>query len=179
MQTLGLAMHAVILTIALSVLGAGPSLSPDMDSDWSERAINQGVSSVDVTLRYSLSDDCYVRNLELLENTHPEIIYPNQIANIASRILGPFESSARQLEPVISDSDIRIEYVKTIQRSIVWRTPEGHSWIVCYLNSSGELERAIHSDGHRPPAEVAPDTPVNKSLSLLGTNEVTITFSIE
>jgi hypothetical protein len=26
---------------------------------------------------------------------------------------------------------------------------------------------------------VAPDTPVNKSLSLLGTNEVTITFSIE
>ena len=172
-------MITLTLTIALSVLGAGISPSPEMDSDWSERAIEQGVSSVDITLGYSLSDDCYVQNIELLENTYPEIIYPNQIENIARRVLGPFESRERQLEPAVSDSDIRFEYVGSIQRSIAWKTPEGHGWIVCYLSSSGRLERAIHTDGHRPPAEVAPDTPVNKSLSLLGTNEVTITFSIE
>lgn len=172
-------MRFSLIALLVMFSGSGWSSNLQFPSGWAERALDLGIDSALVVLGYSLTDGCELANVEIIENSNPELFGADLLSNLTKVVIGPFDTDNHEVVLVPNANDQRVETQFSTRRLINWRTEFGHRFVACYLDSNSNLVRAEFIDGHMPPAKVAEDKPVRENLSELGTMKQEVEFKVE
>ncbi len=159
-----LAAQCCAMISATSLAQEGP--------DWIRRASNLGIESAHVILEYSLTDDCDLAPVLVLENTSEEIFDAEAIGQIVRTVIGPFASTDNGLP------ESRSGYSVT-NRVFNWNTNLGHDYIVCQFDPDGRFASARYADDQSSPSTPVEDRPVARRLSELGTRTQKMVFTLD
>lgn len=159
-----LAVHCCTMVSATSFAQEEP--------DWVGRAAHLGIESAHVILEYSLTDDCDLAPVLVLENTSEEIFDAEAIDQIVRTAIGPFESTDNDLPESRAGSSVT-------NRAFNWNTNLGHDYIVCEFYPDGSFASARYIEGHSPSSKSVEDRPVARKLSELGTRTQKMVFTLD
>ena len=149
------------------------------EPDWIRRAASLGIESAHVILEYSLTDDCDLAPVLVLESTSDEIFDTAAIGQIVRTSVGPFESTGDDLpDPVLLNDSVANQLSMT-NRAFNWNTNLGHDFIVCQFYEDGSFASARYTDGQPPPSKSVVDRPVARRLSELGTRTQKMVFTLD
>lgn len=150
---------------------SGPSFSQD-GPDWIRRASKLGIESAHVILEYSLTDDCDLAPVLVLENTSEEIFDTEAIAQIVRTLIGPFASTDNDFPESRSGNSVT-------NRVFNWNTNLGHDYIVCQFYPDGRFASARYANDNSSPSTHVEDRPVARRLSELGTRIQKMVFTLD
>ncbi len=170
-------MRAAISTsiLLLTVSVSTTSLSRQV-SDWMQRAETLGITSAHVILEYSLTDDCELKPVRIVENSSEKVFTAAAIESIVKSVIGPFEAWNRQLIDPLDPTAEKPENLAMVKRSFAWRTASGHSLIVCTFFADGRLDQAEFVLPNTPPAHTVPSERISQRLSDLPAKMRKVTF---
>ncbi|MDH3614541.1 MAG: hypothetical protein OES10_14835 [Gammaproteobacteria bacterium] len=168
----------VFLAVSCSAI-IGATTFAQGASDWINRAANLGIESAHVILEYSLTDECDLDPVLVLESTSEEIFDPEAISHIVRTVIGPFDSTSNDLLNSDLLADSAAKRLSMTNRAFNWSTDLGHNYIVCEFYSDGSFASAKYTDGYSPPSKSVEDRPVARRLSELGTRTHKMVFTLE
>lgn len=166
-----LAVHCCAMISAASFAQEGP--------EWISRASVLGIESAHVILEYSLTDDCDLAPVLVLESTSEEVFDTEAIAQIVRSVIGPFESARNDPRDSGRPGDSVTNQLSMIHRVFNWNTNLGHEYIVCQFYPDGSFASARYSAGDSAPAKSVEDRPVARRLSELGTRTQKMVFTLD
>jgi hypothetical protein len=167
----------VFLTFLCSAAG-GDSLQ-GQEPPWVQRAENLGIKSAHLILEYSLADTCELGPIKVIERSHDELFDTDAIDQIVKSIIGPFDTTNRELIVPGFTSESEVKTFSMTNRMINWSTDLGHNFVLCQFDSDGKVANAKYTDGYLPPSKIIEDRPVARRLSLLGTRTQEVRFRVE
>lgn len=170
-------MTKVILAVQCCAMISATVLAQE-GPDWIRRASILGIESAHVLLEYSLTDDCDLAPVLVLENTSEEIFDTEAIWQIVRTVIGPFESTDNDLIESESGDSIGSK-LSTTNRAFNWNTNLGHNYIVCQFYPDGRFASARYADDHSSPSTPVEDRPVARRLSELGTRTQKMVFTLD
>lgn len=109
-----------------------------------------GLTPAHVTIGYSLTDDCGLTGLRVIENSHPEVLGSAVVDEVVRVLIGPYSGAAPsdKLIQFSTDGESSPKKLSTSTKTISWITNDGHRYLVCRFYSNGELESVRLTDGH-------------------------------
>jgi len=144
--------------------------------------IERGLTPAHVTIEYSLTDDCSLAGLRVIENSHPDVLGPNIVDEVVRVMIGPFSGStpSDELIQFSMDGELAPKKLSMTTRLIGWITNDGYRYVVCRFYSDGELEsaRLIDGHGHQYDKKIE-DRIIGQDLSKLGPNTIRASFVSE
>ncbi len=142
----------------------------------------RGLTPAHITVEYSLTDNCRLTGLRVLENSHPDVLGPEVVDKVVRVMIGPFSGSmpSDELMRFSTDGESPPRKLSMTTRTITWNSNEGHRYIVCRFFSDGELKSARLIDGHGPQYDKKiKDRIVGQPLSELEPNTMRASFVSE
>lgn len=136
-------------TVLLSLpVGAGSNtgtlgkISEDLDK--------RGLTPAHVTLEYSLTDNCGLADLRIVDNSHADVLDQGVVNEIVRAVIGPFPAStpSEELIRFTAETESTAEKLSMTTRMISWNTNNGYRYVVCRFFMNGQLESARLTDGH-------------------------------
>ncbi len=146
---------------------------------WVNRASELGIESAHVVLGYSLTDDCQLGQVEVLESTSDALFDPAAVEHITKTMIGPFRVANRDIVHIGSSPPEIQERYQMTNRMYKWNTDLGHEYLICRFYSDGSYANAYYSDGRQAEQKVVEDRPVARRLSRLGTRTQKVVFKAE
>jgi hypothetical protein len=136
---------AILLSLPVNAdsnIGKLGKITQDLDE--------RGLTPAHVTIEYSLTDDCGLAGLRVIENSHPDVLGSEVVDEIVKVMIGPFSGSTPpdELIQFSTDKASPPKKLSMTTRMINWNTRDGHRYIVCRFYTDGELESARLIDGH-------------------------------
>ena len=148
-------------------------------SKWTDRAVELGITSAHVVIEYSLTDDCNLAPIRIVENSSEVIFDAATIAEVIGELVGPFEFvNRRLLRPELEPSEEGAK-LSMSGRKFRWDTDLGHSYIACRFYATGALADAVYIDGRIAVHQTVENRPVARKLSNLGTRTQTVRIEID
>jgi hypothetical protein len=144
-------MRAILSCIAIllsfpasadSNIGKLGKITQDLDE--------RGLTPAHITIEYSLTDDCDLTSLRVIENSHPDVLGPEVVNEVVRVMIGPFSGAAPSDELIqfSTDGESPPKMLSMTTRMISWNSDDGHRYVVCQFYSNGELESGRLIDGH-------------------------------
>ena len=168
---------AILLSLPASAdsnIGRLGKITQDLDE--------RGLTPAHVTIEYSLTDNCDIAGLRVTENSHPDVLGPEVVAEVVRVMIGPFSGAAPSDELVqfSMDRESPPKKLAMTTRMISWNTSDGHSYVVCQFYSDGELEsaRLIDGHGHQYHKKIK-DRMIGEALSEMGPKTIRASFESE
>ncbi len=136
---------AILLSLPVSAdsnIGKLSKITQDLDE--------RGLTPAHVTIEYSLTDDCDLAGVRVVENSHPDVLGPDVTHEVIKTMIGPFTGStpSDELIQFSTDAESPAKKLSMTTRTIGWNTTDGYRYIVCRFYSDGELESVWQTDGH-------------------------------
>lgn len=155
----------VLCLAALILVSSSWATSRNYVSDWMKRATELGLDSGHVVIKYSLTDECELGRVEVLESTSDELYTADAIAEIVRDFVGPFNYMADTLPNITGTDDKNSARLSFNRRNFSWQNEHGHEYVACMFYLDGQLFAAEFVDLNRPPAEYSPTMSINVPLS--------------
>ena len=148
-------------------------------SDITQELLERGLTPAYMTIEYSLSDDCGLTDLRVVENLNPEALNSEIIEKVVSKVIGPFSGALHPNELVTLTTDTGSP-PRTLSRStktISWNTEDGYRYVECRFFTNGKLASAWQIDGHGYQfKDKIQDRRIDHQLSELGPNTMRVSF---
>ncbi len=168
-------MRTIFLCIAISL---PMCVSADSYIDKAAKELQErGLTYVRVTIEYSLTDDCNLENVHVVENMQPDVITPNVVEAIVSTYIGPFPGTNDEMIQPPSADDLTRKTLAMTTRMFWWKNDQGQTHIVCRFYSDGELESARL--GNRSRNQWGEDQLLEQALSKMQAETITLHFDSE
>ena len=148
-------------------------------SEITQDLLERGLTPAYITIEYSLSDDCGLAGLRVVENSNPEALNSEVVEKVVSKVIGPFSWALHPNELVTLTTDIGSPLVDLSMRTktISWNTEDGYRYVQCRFFTNGELASAWQTDGHGYQfIDKIKDRRVDRQLSKLGANTIKVSF---
>ena len=115
-----------------------------------QELVERGLTPAHVSIEYSLTDDCGLAGLRIVENSHPDVLGAEVVDEVVKVMIGPFSGSAPSDELIqfSTDTESPPKRLSMTTRMISWSTSDGHRYVVCRFYVDGELESTRLIDGH-------------------------------
>ena len=141
-------MRTFFLCIAISL---PMCVSADSYIDKAAKELQErGLTSAYFAIEYSLTDDCNLENVRVVENTQPDVITPDVVEEIVRRYIGPLPGKNDEMNQLPSADDMTRKALATTTRMFWWNTDQS-THIVCRFNIDDELESARLSNSYGNP----------------------------
>lgn len=116
----------------------------------SQDLIERGLTPAYITVEYSLTDECSLTGLLVIENSNPDVLGSEVVDEVVKVMIGPFSGATHSDELIqfSTDGESPPKKLSMTKRRISWNTNDGHRYVVCRFYSDGELESARLIDGH-------------------------------
>lgn len=163
-----------MLASADSNIGELSQISQDLNE--------RGLTPAHVTIEYSLTDDCGLTGLHVIDNSNPAALDSEVVEKLVKVMIGPFSGVTHpdELIKFATDSESPPLNMSMTSRTISWNTDDGHRYVQCRFYMNGELESARHIDGHgNQYKEKIQDRIIDQRLSELGVNTMRASFVSE
>lgn len=138
---------AILLSLHVSAnsnIGKLGKITQDLDE--------RGLTPAHLIIEYSLTDNCGLAGLHVVENSHPGVLGSEVVAEVVKVMIGPFSGSTPSDEVIqfSADTESPPKKLSMTTSMISWNTSDGHRYVVCRFYNDGELESARLIDGHGP-----------------------------
>ena len=158
---LGRALCLAVLVLISNSWATSRNYSPE----WMKRATELGLDSGHVVLKYSLTDQCELDDVEVLESTSEELYISDVVAEIVRDFVGPFNYMADTLPNITGTDHKNSKRLGFNRRKYSWQNEHGHEYVDCTFYLDGQIFAAEFVDSNLPPAEYSPPMQINGPLS--------------
>ena len=144
--------------------------------------VERGLTPAHVTIEYSLTDDCSVAGLRVVENSHPDVLGPEVVDEVVKVMIGPYSGSppSDELIGFSAEAESPPKKLSMTTRMITWNTSDGHRFVVCRFYADGELESTWLTDGHGHQYDRRiRDRVIGQPLSEMGPKTIRTSFTSE
>jgi hypothetical protein len=174
-------MRAIFSCFAISLaMSASASSNIGKLGKITEDLIERGLTPAHITIEYSLTDDCNLTGLRIIENSHPDALGHEVVDEVVRVKIGPFSGVSDELIKLPLDGESAAKKLSMTTRMISWSSEDGHRYVVCRFYADGVLESARLIDGHGAKyEEKIEDRTVNQALSELQTKTIRASFVSE
>ena len=144
--------------------------------------VERGLTPAHITIEYSLTDECGLTRLSVVENSNPDVLGSDVVDEVVNVMIGPFPGTtpSDQLIRYSTDGESPPMKLSMKTRMISWNTEDGHRYVVCRFYSDGGLESARHIDGHGPQyKQKIQDRVIEQALSEMEAKTIRASFASE
>jgi hypothetical protein len=147
-----------------------------------EDLVERGLTPAHVTIEYSLTDNCGLNGLHVVENSHPGVLGPEVVEEVVKVMIGPFSGStpSGELIQFSTGTESPPKKLSMTTRMFSWNTSDGHRYVVCRFFFDGELEsvRLIDGEGNQYEKKIK-DRIIDHPLSELEPKRMRASFESE
>ena len=155
----------LLCLVVLIPLSGSWATSRNYSSDWMKKAVKLGLTSGHIELKYSLTDECELGDVEVLESTNEQLYTSEVVDEIVRDFVGPFDYMGDTLPGIVGTDDRTSKKLAFNKRKFSWQNEFGHEYLECSFYLDGQLFDAEFVDANRAPAEFSPAMKIEIPLS--------------